>query len=240
MKKIRKQTFALEDIAAEVIFKSIKNMYLRVVPPLAEIKISAPHGTTMQTIRQFVFSRRLWILRRRQKIAENLPSLLRCEDGESCFLWGREYLLRVEERTDKRGVEQQDSSLTLLVPPGTHEEERMKILENWKREQLLKTVDTFLSFWEPRMGLKIAAVSFRRMKTRWGSCTSSRRTIRLNTALVSAPKEILEYVLVHEMAHIRESNHSSRFWSIVEEHLPGWKNLRKRLKDYSPENDGKS
>ncbi len=236
VKKIKKQAFSIDDIPAEVAFKSIKNMYLRVVPPLGEIRISAPRGTSMQTIRQFALLRKGWILRKRLNLAENTPpSSFRCTDGERCTLCGKEYFLRIEELSEKSGVELDGSCLTLLAPPGALETQKMKILESWRKEQLLKRVESLLSRWEPRMGVKVASISLRRMKTRWGSCTPSAGKIRLNTALAATPEEILEYVLIHEMAHILEPNHGTLFWSIVEEHLPDWKSSRKCLKKYSPE-----
>ena len=236
MKKIRKQTFSIEDIAGEVIFKAIKNMYLRVVPPLGEIRISAPRGTPMQTIRQFALSRKQWILRNRLNLVQNPPPpSFPCLDGERFNLWGKEYLLRIEEQPGERGVEINGPNLTLLAPSGAPETQKKQILESWRKEQLSQAIELLLSRWEPRMELKVASVSLRRMKTRWGSCTPSARKIRLNTALASTPEELLEYVLVHEMAHIRQPNHGPIFWSIVAEHLPDWKNSRKRLKEYSPE-----
>ena len=236
MRKISKQTISIEDIAGEVTFKAIKNLYLRVVPPIGEIRISAPSGTSMQTIRQFVLSRRQWILRNRQNLVQDSPeSSIRCKEGERLTLWGKEYLLRIKERAGERGVELDGDHLTLLAPPGAPETHKKQILEIWRKDQLSQEIKSLLSFWEPRMELKVASVSLRRMKTRWGSCTPSARKIRLNTALASIPRELLEYVLVHEMAHMRQPNHSLLFWSLVGEHLPDWKSSRKRLKEYSPE-----
>ena len=236
MKKIRKEPFSFEDIAGEVIFKAIKNMYLRVIPPLGEIRISAPFGTSIQTVRQFALSRRQWILRYRRNLSQNLPGRsFRCIDGERLTLWGKEYLLRIEEKPGERRVESDGACLTLITPPGALDTQKKHILENWRNEQLVQAIESLLSFWEPRMGLNVASVSLRHMKTRWGSCTPSVRKIRLNTALASIPEELLEYVLVHEMAHIRQPNHSPLFWSLVGDHLPDWKNSRKRLKEYSPE-----
>lgn len=236
MKKIRKKAFFIDDIPAEVAFKGLKNMYLRIVPPLGEIRISAPLGTSMQTVRQFALSKKQWILRKRLNLAENVPDTsFRCIDGELCTLWGKDYSLRIEERTGKRGVELNGLNLILLTHPGTLETQKKEILENWRKEQLLQMIESLLFRWEPRMGLKVASVSLRRMKTRWGSCTPSTGKIRLNTALASTPQELLEYVLVHEMAHIREPNHGPLFWSFVGEHLADWKSSRKRLKKYSPE-----
>ncbi|NLB83513.1 MAG: M48 family metallopeptidase [Synergistaceae bacterium] len=236
MKKIKKQNVLIEDISVELSFKAIKNMYLRVVPPLGEIRISAPHGTSMETVQQFTLARRQWILLKRVNLAEDIPTAsFRCVEGDCCSLWGKEYLLHIEQRTGEGGVELDGSNLTLFAPPGARETQKKHILESWRIEQLSQAIKLLLPRWEPRMGLKVASVSLRRMKTRWGSCTPLRRTIRLTPALASTPGELLEYVLVHEMAHIQQPNHSPLFWSIVGKYLPDWKTSRKRLKEYSPE-----
>ncbi|MDR0523978.1 MAG: M48 family metallopeptidase [Candidatus Methanoplasma sp.] len=76
--------------------------------------------------------------------------------------------------------------------------------------------------WEPRLGVKASSVSIRGMSSRWGSCTPGTGRIRLNSALEFCPRECLEYVVVHELAHLRESGHSPRFWAIVSSALPGY------------------
>ena len=87
--------------------------------------------------------------------------------------------------------------------------------------------------WEQRFGVETAYVGIRAMTSRWGSCTAKTRRIRLNTALTYCPQECLEYVVVHELAHLLENNHSQRFWAIVAEALPDYKERRKKLKALS-------
>ncbi|MDR2044492.1 MAG: M48 family metallopeptidase [Clostridium sp.] len=87
--------------------------------------------------------------------------------------------------------------------------------------------------WESRLGVSVAFVGIRKMSTRWGSCTAKTRRIRLNAALEYCLRECLEYVVVHELAHLRENNHSPRFWSIVADALPDYKARQTRLKSLS-------
>ncbi|MBE7056200.1 MAG: M48 family metallopeptidase [Ruminococcaceae bacterium] len=91
----------------------------------------------------------------------------------------------------------------------------------------------------PRFGkykIKMPRISLRAMKTRWGSCTPSKGTIRFNMMLVDKPQECVEYVVVHELAHLVHGNHSKEFWAIVEEILPDWKARKKRLNEKSLDN----
>ena len=93
-----------------------------------------------------------------------------------------------------------------------------------------QTARELVETWEQRLGVKTTYVGLWKMSSRWGSCTAKTRRIRLNTALAYCPLECLEYVVVHELAHLRENNHSPRFWAIVAEALPNYKERQKKLK----------
>jgi predicted metal-dependent hydrolase len=93
-----------------------------------------------------------------------------------------------------------------------------------------QTVRELVSVWEQRLGVATTFVGIRRMSSRWGSCTAKTRRIRLNSALEYCSRECLEYVVVHELAHLRENNHSPRFWAIVSGALPDYKKHRAELK----------
>ena len=86
-----------------------------------------------------------------------------------------------------------------------------------------------LERWEPRLGVKLERYQVRRMRTRWGSCTPAKRTIRLNTELATRPPELLEYIVVHELVHLLEPSHNARFYSLMDLHMPGWKAHRQEL-----------
>ena len=85
--------------------------------------------------------------------------------------------------------------------------------------------------WEPKLGVSVAAYFLQRMKTKWGSCNRGARHIRLNTELVKKPRDLLEYVLVHEMVHLLEPTHSDRFVAILGEHYPTWREARAELNE---------
>jgi predicted metal-dependent hydrolase len=83
--------------------------------------------------------------------------------------------------------------------------------------------------WERRMGVKVARFFVQRMKTKWGSCNAERRSIRLNTDLAKKPRECLEYIIVHEMAHLLVRRHDERFRRLMDRHLPNWEHWREAL-----------
>jgi predicted metal-dependent hydrolase len=106
-------------------------------------------------------------------------------------------------------------------------------ISQYEAGEFEQTARQFVAMWEQRLGVTASFVGIRQMSTRWGSCTSKTRRIRLNASLQYLPRDCLEYVVVHELAHIRESNHSPRFWSIVADALPDFKARQAKLKSFS-------
>ena len=99
----------------------------------------------------------------------------------------------------------------------------------YSKEEFLQVVHKLIQVWGPQLGVAPTFVGVRKMKTRWGSCTARTGRIRLNTALLCCPYECIEYIIVHELAHIKENNHSARFWAIVAAALPDYAARRKKL-----------
>lgn len=148
---------------------------------------------------------------------------------ESHYVWGRRYLLRVVEHEAKPEVSLTPRSLLLKVRPGTPATKKQEFVEDWYRQQLKAAVQPLVEKWEPRLAVKVRRYFVQRMKTKWGSCSPSSQSIRLNTELAKKPRECLEYIVVHEMAHLLEPSHSERFVSILDEFLPRWRQRRDAL-----------
>lgn len=99
---------------------------------------------------------------------------------------------------------------------------RGEVLEAWYRDQLREKAKPLTAEWERRLGVHVEHVFIQRMKTRWGSCNPASHAIRLNTDLAKKPRECLEYILVHELVHLLEPTHNSRFVARMDQFLPGW------------------
>lgn len=104
---------------------------------------------------------------------------------------------------------------------------------HYEKSEFERTIRDLIENWEQRLNVKTAFVCIRAMSTRWGSCTAKTKRIRLNAALAYCPLSCLEYVVVHELAHMLENNHSSRFWAIVADALTDYEERRKNLKALS-------
>jgi hypothetical protein len=117
------------------------------------------------------------------------------------------------------------------VRPSAGAATRAEVLHEWHKSLLHKSVPPLIRKWEQKLGVKVIGYFLQRMKTKWGSCNHRAGHIRLNTELVKKPKDLLEYVIVHEMAHLREPTHSERFVSILDQNYPGWREARAELNE---------
>ena len=138
-------------------------------------------------------------------------------------------MLSVEEAEAKPSVRLSPRKITLAVRPGSTGAKREAVVQEWHRSLLHEAVPELIRRWEPRLGVEVAAYFLQRMKTKWGSCNHRARTIRLNTELVKKPKDLLEYVVVHEMLHLIAPTHSERFLALLSRHYPTWREARLEL-----------
>ena len=121
--------------------------------------------------------------------------------------------------------------VTLTVRPGSDKQQRAEVLHEWHKSLLHAAVPALIQKWEPKLQVNVARYFLQRMKTKWGSCNHAAGHIRLNTELVKKPRDLLEYVVVHEMVHLREPTHSERFALILSEHWPQWRESRQALNE---------
>ena len=152
-------------------------------------------------------------------------------ERESHYLWGRRYLLSVKEAESKPTVRLSHRSITLTVRPGSSSAKRAVVMHEWHKSLLHDAVPGLIRKWEPKLGVKVAGYFLQRMKTKWGGCNPRKKHIRLNTELVKKPKDLLEYVVVHEMLHLSEPTHSERFVALLDEHYPAWREARQELNE---------
>jgi hypothetical protein len=121
--------------------------------------------------------------------------------------------------------------ITLAVRPGSGAATKAEVIHNWHKSLLHGVIPALVRKWEPKLGVKVNGYFLQRMKTKWGSCNHREGNIRLNTELVKKPKDLLEYVIVHEMAHLLEPTHSERFASMLDQNYPGWREARAELNE---------
>jgi predicted metal-dependent hydrolase len=130
---------------------------------------------------------------------------------------------------DAPTVELKHSTLVLQIRPGSDEARRQEVLDSWYREQVRLKLPKLLGKWQGLMGVKATRIFVHRMKTRWGSCNPSSGNVRLNTELAKKPPECLEYILVHELAHLIEPTHNARFLALMDKYIPHWQQIKDEL-----------
>jgi hypothetical protein len=150
--------------------------------------------------------------------------------GESHWYLGRRYRLRVVEAPGRPSITiVNHSTMELRCLPGTTAERRSASLERWYRRRLREIVPPMLETWAPVLGVEVSDWRIRKMKTKWGSCRATERRIWMNVELAKKPRRCLEYIVVHELAHLIERRHNGRFQSLLDRSLPRWQLLRAEL-----------
>ena len=224
------ETIRLGDIVITVTRRGVKHVHLSVHPPRGRVSLVAPNSTRPEVARAYAISKLGWIRAQRAKLlAQARETPRRFVTRESHYLWGRRYLLFVIEEDHKPSVRLDHRRLTLTVRPGAPQRRRAEVMHEWHKRLLHEVVPVLIQKWEPKLGVAVSGYFLQRMKTKWGGCNARAGTIRLNTELVKKPKDLLEYVIVHEMAHLREPTHSAKFVELMTRHYPNWKAARVEL-----------
>lgn len=220
----------LGEITVDVIRKDIKNLHLSVYPPTGRVRISAPSRMKLDTIRVYAVSKLGWIKKQQTKLRNQERETRRdYVTRESHYFMGKRYLLKISETDGAQTVVLRHREIELVLRKGADLEQRQKLLEDWYRKQLRHKAGVYISFWEKQMNLKIAEFGIKKMRTKWGSCNREARRIWLNLELAKKPKECLEYIVVHEMVHVLERNHGTRFVALMDRFLPQWRQYKDEL-----------
>ena len=224
------QKIKLGSITIDVTLKNIKNVHLSVHPPAGKVRISAPMEMDLDLIRTFAISKLDWIKKERQKFAQQMRETPReYLARESHYLWGERYLLSLIERPAPPRIEISHKKLFMYLRPGSSDQKKQAIIEDWYREQLRGAIPALLQKWEKILQVKAEKFSVRKMKTRWGSSSPAQKTIRLNLELAKKPPECLEYIVVHELIHLLEPSHNPRFIALMNKFMPRWRFYRDEL-----------
>ncbi|NDE91161.1 MAG: M48 family peptidase [Alphaproteobacteria bacterium] len=220
----------LGDITADVARKNIKHINVRIVAPGGDVRIAAPLRMTLEKVRAFAFSKLGWIIKHQTRMRRMPATAKRAKpDANTLLLWGNSYPIEVMQAHGPSRVVFSDGALQLHLRPKATKKKRQALLIKWQHTQLMRAVRLLLDKWEPLMGAEVARVGLQTMKTRWGSCTPSKRHIRLNTELLKYAPHYLEYVVVHELCHFFERGHGPAFKKVMDRYLPNWRELRAEL-----------
>ncbi len=226
------ETIELGDISIRVTRKALKNVHLSVHPPDGRVTLVAPSCTRLEVARAYAISKLAWIRNQQEKLLNQARETPRhMVERESNYLWGRRYLLTIIEQEAKPHVSIDQKRVTLSIRPGSDYSKRAQVIHDWHKSLLHGFIPSVISKWVTKLSVKVNAYFLQRMKTKWGSCNHKAGHIRLNTELAKKPKDLVEYVIVHEMVHLIEPTHSERFISVLSRHYPSWREARDELNE---------
>ncbi len=212
--------------------KDVKNVHLSVHPPDGRVTLVAPKTTRLEVARAYAISKLGWIRNQQEKLAKQERETPRqFTERESHYLWGRRHLMTIIHRETKASVTLDHKRITLTVRLGSDAIKRAEVIHEWHKLLLHAVVPSLIRKWEPKLKVKVTGYFLQRIKTKWGSCNHKAGHIRLNTELVKKPKDLLEYVIVHEMVHLLEPTHSEQFMETLGKHYPTWREARNELNE---------
>lgn len=210
--------------------RNLKNLYIRVNPPEGDITLSAPEGFPDEEIKLFLLRKLPEITKVRNKLnVQPRQSKREYVSGESFYLWGKTYRLQIVPNREKYSIEKTPNKIIMSVPEFATSEGKEHTLTEWYRMELKRALNTVFERCKKATGIDANEVQVKNMKTLWGTCNIKNRRVWVNLQLVKKPPECLEYIVIHELVHLLEKNHTNRFNALVEEYCPGWKEAKKLL-----------
>lgn len=222
----------ISGITIEVQKKNIKNLHLVVAPPDGKVRVSAPMHLSDDSIKMFVRTKLGWIKKQQEKF-EKQPRQSEREyvSGETLYVLGQQYFLRVEYSYKGNSLILSGNEAILTVRKESTASQRETFVNEWYRALLKEKIEIYLPKWENITGLRCDSWQTKYMTTRWGTCNTNTRKIWLNLQLAKKPIECLEYVILHELAHLKVRNHSKDFVAIMDQYMPYWRETKKLLND---------
>ncbi|MCK9337932.1 MAG: M48 family metallopeptidase [Arcobacteraceae bacterium] len=200
--------------------KKIKNSYIRILPT-CEVRISVPKYVTQNYINTLIEERREWIEQKLDFISKKMPQKISTLDsGEELLYLGQKYTLEVI--ADKKNFVLFDKNIQLFIKSDDFELKK-KIIDKFYLEESKKLLYNLVNKYQKIVNQNVNYVRIRKMSSRWGSCNCTRKNINLNSELIKKPIEFVEYVVLHELAHLSHPNHSKDFYEYITKFMPDWK-----------------
>jgi len=222
----------ISGIQIEVERKNVKTMRLYVKPPDGKVSISAPFSMTHDVIERFAGTKINWMkgqIDRFRSIKRREEQ--KYEDGESLYVWGKPYLIKISYAKRYSLVLSGDNAL-LTVRKNCTFKQRETFIRKWLKETLESEVKKIMPKWEKKTGLKAESYQIKYLKSRWGSCKTKKRVITFSSLLAKKPLKCLDYVILHELCHFIEKGHNAKFYSALKKYMPDWKEVKTVLNSH--------
>jgi len=215
-------------INVDRIIHSKRRTLALVVERDGSVTIRAPLRMSTKAIEDFVEKHTAWLKKKRAEMLNSVPPApsKQYQPGENFLFLGKEYSLEIVQGQHKKLILDEHFKLAASAHKNTE-----LIFQNWYRKQALYIITERVKYFADQHQFHYAKVSITSARTRWGSC-SSKGTLSFSWRLILTPVELVDYVVVHELAHTMHPNHSKRFWVLVEKIMPDYKERRRHLREY--------
>ena len=194
--------------------------------------VHAPNRISQRELERMLLSKADWIVKKLQALQENQLEKFVWEDGASLLLLGNTMELSVRLDSVSRALEHEPGRISVALPTPNNQTSIAKKVLQWYKKQALSDFSRRVALLAAKLGVETPPLFLSSARSRWGSC-NSRGEVRLNWRLLQAPPHIINYVVAHELAHLKEMNHSAKFWATVERIYPDYKTAEKELKAWS-------
>lgn len=224
----------IQDIEFKVIYSGRRTLGISILPDSSVI-VRVPYRTSEKTISRLVQEKALWIIKHRDNYRIQHKNKLNrlYVNGEKYFFRGIESVLKIE-KSKKTFVRFNNNTIELGLEKTDDAKAIKKLLYEGYKDEALVVLPVILNRIIERyedQKFKPTGLVIRTMKRRWGSC-SNRGKITLSTELIKLPDMYIEYVIIHELCHLRHHNHGSGYYNLLSELFPDWKVIRKELRNY--------
>lgn len=209
--------------------KNMKNIYLK-VEKNADVVVSAPPRTPNYIIKKLIQENIDEIKLRRNNILTNGYTVKQYVTGEKHIIFGKEFVLEVRLGS-KNVVKLSDDKIILVIKD--KDQDRGQIVMSYLRKVLYNKALEFINRYEKIMGVHAEQLRIKKMKTRWGTCNIEAKRIWINYELIKYPIECLEHIVVHELTHLLETNHTPGFYALLGKYYPNFRENDKLIKEFS-------
>ena len=225
-------TLQIGQVQATLQKKDIKHMYIGVYPPNGDVRIDVPHTTNEDVIRVFTASKLPWIKKQQKKFRQQERETPRQYiSGESYYYLGQQFRLNVITH-DAKKIVKKAKSIELHIPKDSSLNQKQKLLETWYREELSQLIEKSIKKWSTKTKIKVNEFRIKKMKTKWGTSNQQAKRIWLNLELIKRPTKCIDYIVLHEIIHLKEREHNKQFYDLLEKYMPTWKEQKQELTDY--------
>ena len=222
----------ISGIPIDIHKKNIKNMHLQIKPPNGQVVISAPLSMDDKAIEVYARTNLGWIKKQIEKFQQQPRSAKRqYVSGETMYIWGKQYYLSFVPDSRKNSFKIQGNSIVLSMRKNSTVKQRETYIREQYRRLLKGEIEKILPKWEQITGLHCESWQIKYMITRWGTCNTEKKKLWFNLQLAQKPVECLEYVILHELIHLKERTHNSIFIAYMDMYMKNWREVRKELND---------